>query len=341
MPAHPALPARRLLPLTAAVALALAGCAGAPSPAADGDSNAATAPATAAATPVDLTNCDEQVAISSPPKRAVTLNQGATEVALALGLQDQMAGTAYLDDAVPQQWKSAYDAVPVLAKEYPSKEQFLAATPDFAYASYQSAFSEKTIGTRAELAQEGVQTYLSPFGCKEAGDAQKATFEKAWGEVEDVAKIFGVDQRAKDLVQEQTTQLETLRSQAAAKGKTIFWFDSGDKTPLAGGATGGPALIMEAIGATNAFADIEKGWGEVTWEKVVAANPDVIVLADANWSTAQSKIDYLKADPVLKNLDAVRAQRFVTVPFSESTPGVRLVDGARTVAQEIAALPAT
>lgn len=39
---------------------------------------------------------------------------------LALGLEDQLAGTAYLDDAVPPKWKRAYDEVPVLSKEYPT-----------------------------------------------------------------------------------------------------------------------------------------------------------------------------------------------------------------------------
>ena len=34
------------------------------------------------------------------PTRAVTVNQHATEVMLALGLEDSMVGTAYLDDEI-------------------------------------------------------------------------------------------------------------------------------------------------------------------------------------------------------------------------------------------------
>lgn len=72
-----------------------------------------------------------------PPQ--FTLNQGATEVALAFGVEDQLAGTAYLDDSVPQKWRAAYDSVPVLSKEYPKREELLAAQPDFVYGSYASA----------------------------------------------------------------------------------------------------------------------------------------------------------------------------------------------------------
>ena len=48
------------------------------------------------------------------------MNQPATEIMLALGLQDRMIGTAYLDDAILPAYADAYATVPVLAKEYPS-----------------------------------------------------------------------------------------------------------------------------------------------------------------------------------------------------------------------------
>jgi iron complex transport system substrate-binding protein len=53
--------------------------------------------------PYTYTNCDVSSTIDSPPQRAVTLNQGTTEIMLALGLADSMAGTAYLDDEVSEQ----------------------------------------------------------------------------------------------------------------------------------------------------------------------------------------------------------------------------------------------
>jgi ABC-type Fe3+-hydroxamate transport system substrate-binding protein len=50
--------------------------------------------------PIGVTNCGESSWVNATPTRAVTLNQGATEVLLALNLTDRMVGTAYLDDAI-------------------------------------------------------------------------------------------------------------------------------------------------------------------------------------------------------------------------------------------------
>src|SRR3546814_11501792 len=84
-----------------------------------------------------------------------TLNQGATEVVLALGLEDQLAGTAYLDDAVPEKWREAYESVPVLSAEYPTADDLVQADPDLLYASYGSAFQTKIAGTQEPLEQDG------------------------------------------------------------------------------------------------------------------------------------------------------------------------------------------
>jgi len=309
----------------------LAGCADAPAaeekPVADGGHF-----------PVEVTSCGFTSTLNAPPERAVTLNQGATEVVLALDLADRLVGTAYLDDEVPQKWRTAYESVPVLSEQYPSREALLKAAPDFAYASYGSAFDRKAVGSREELADSGIASYTSPFGCGEEGERPETTFESVWREVDAVADAFGVPERATALREAQQRQLEELAASAAGEGVDVFWYDSGEKSAFTGAGGGGPQLVLDAVGATNLFAHVEGGWADVSWEKVVESDPDVIVLADAAWSTAADKIAYLEGDPVLGQLRAVREQRYVTIPFSESTPGVRLVDGAVSVAEQLEAL---
>lgn len=320
---------RSLFASAVAAGLLLTGCVGAPT---DSGSPAAS---DAAYSPVTLTNCGVDVTFNAPPKAAVTLNQGATEVMLALGLQDSMVGTAYLDDAISERWKDAYDKIPVLSgAEYPSKEKLLEAKPDFAYASYGSAFTAKSLGERPELLTEGIHTYVSPFGCPKDVESAPATMESAWSEATDVAKIFGVEDRATALIEEQKGDLAKLKEQAAGKGKKVFWFDSGDENAFAGTGGGGPQLILDSIGATNVFADLDGGWKEISWEKVVETDPDVIVLAEASWSTVEEKKQRLESDPVLSEMKAVKNKAYVTIMFSESTPGIRLVDGAKNVAEQ-------
>ncbi|WP_433410420.1 ABC transporter substrate-binding protein [Saccharomonospora azurea] len=328
------MPSRRVLP---ALALSIASllpsaCVGAPD-----DADAETAASTAEY-PVEISSCGVTTTVDAPPTSAVTLNQGATEVVLALGAADQLVGTAYLDDAVPDRWQAAYESVPVLSEQYPDHETVMAAEPDFVYASYLSAFDSEAAGDRATLHELGAATYVSPFGCGTGASTRDITFDTVWQEIADVATVFGVPERADRLREEQARQLDALRREAAGEGIEVFWFDSGVKTAFAGAGDGGPQLVLDAIGATNVFADVEGGWADVSWEDVVVADPEVIVLADAAWSTAEDKIALLQRDEVLSQLDAVRHERFVTIPFSESTPGVRLVEGATSVAEQIRAL---
>lgn len=325
-------PARHFVPAvaaSAATALLLAACAGAPDQPSD--------PAAAGAGyPVTISNCGVERTVTDRPSRVVTLNQGATEVVLALGLETQLAGTAYLDDAVPAAWQAAYDSVPVLSAEYPSKERLLEAEADFVYASYASAFDDQVAGSRDELADRGIGSYLSPFFCDR--DPADPSFETVWTEVTEVATALGHPQRAEALIAEQRRELASLAAADSGGGTEVVWLDAVDKAPSVGAGDGGPQLVMDAVGASNAFADLAGNWAEVSWEKVLAADPDVIVLSDAAWSRAADKKAHLLGDPVLKNLRAVREHRFVVLPFSETTPGVRLVDGAGTLADALEAM---
>lgn len=320
----------RFLPALAALPLLLAACTGAPEAEDQGPA--------AAGFPVEARSCGFTSTITAPPERAVTMNQGATEVMLALDLSDRMAGTAYLDDAVPEKWQRAYDGVKVLSAEYPDNETLLAAKPDFVYASYASAFGAEAAGAQDELTKLGIGSFLSLFGCGENKPDTDVSFASVWDEIEVVADVFGVPERADALEDAQQAQLDTLAEQKPGAGLDVFWFDSGDKTAFAGAGEGGPQLILDAVGATNVFADVEGGWADVSWERVVKTDPDVIVLADASWSTAKDKIAMLEKDPVLKNLRAVKGRRYVVVPFSESTPGVRLADGAVSAGTQLADL---
>jgi iron complex transport system substrate-binding protein len=335
----------RAASLLAAVSAAATLCAACGSSSASSGTTQAAAAAsttstTAQSTAATITNCGVKVHVASPPKHAISLNQGATELMLTLGLQKRMAGTAYLDDSVLPSLKKAYDSVPVLSKEYPSAEKFLAARPDFAIASYASAFAAKGgVGTRSSLAKLGVTTYIMPDGCPNAGSSSTSwTFADDFSEIRQIGALFGVQNRAAQVI---TSQKAALRSAAAGmpgKGLRILWWDSEDKAPFIGACCGGPALIMKAVGATNVFGHVKGDWQNINWESALKTDPNVIVLVNASWDTLKSKENYIAHDPALQALPAVRHKRFVVIPFSDSTPGVRNVDAVEKLAAGLRAL---
>ena len=334
---------RGALALLAAVLLAACGAAaGSPQAGSPATTHAATAPA-ATTSPAALANCGAEVDVGGPPSRAVTMNQGATEVLLALGLEDRMIGTAYLDGTVAPAFADAYAAVPVLAAEYPSHEVLLAQQPDFVYASYASAFEPEAAGTRASLGSLGIGSYLSPFGCADTAQRpDRVSLDEVFAEIADIGRVFGVPERAEALIAAQRVALASATADVpSGKGPNVLWWDSETTAPFVGTCCGGPAMILDAVGARNVFADVEGSWANVNWEQAVAADPDVVVLVDATWDTAAAKLAYASKSRALRDLRAFREHRVVVLPFSDTTPGVRVVTGIQLLADRLRQLGLT
>ena len=271
--------------------------------------------------PYTVSNCGVQTTYQAPPRRAVTMNQHVTEVMLALGLEKSLVGTAYLDDRVLPAYKKAYDTVPVLAKEYPSKEALLAADPDFVYGGYASAFDAKAGRGRDDLKAAGIGTRLNTEYCP-SGASSLTDLHR---EVDEVARTFGVPERGREwTAQARRTVAATERRLKDVPPVSVFVYDSGDKTAFTAGGTGiGNELITRA-GGRNVFADLAKPFGDATWEQVVARRPDVIVIYDYGSTTVEQKKKRLLEDPALRDVPAIRNQRFAVMPLSDTVLGVRV-----------------
>jgi len=291
---------------------------------------------TPATFPVTLTNCGLEISVAAPPQRAVAMNQSAVEIMLALGLQDQMVGTAYLDDAILPEFSAAYAQIPALAEEYPSQEVLFAAEPDFVYGGFGSAFAEEAAGPRPELIELGITPYVSPAHCDDTSlRPEKAAMETVYGEIRDIGRIFGVPERAEALIAGMEADLAEVQAGVAGVEKPlrVLWFDSGVDEALIGAGSGVPHLIMELAGAENVFADIPGAWETISWEEIVARDADAIVLIDAGWSTAAEKKALLTGAPAYASLTAIKQDRFITIPFSHAAAGIRNAAAVRLVAE--------
>ncbi|MFJ3585301.1 ABC transporter substrate-binding protein [Streptomyces sp. NPDC090127] len=304
---------RTLLPAVALVPL-LAACA---APAKQAAPSAKTAPGF----PYTVSNCGVKTTFKAPPKRAVTMNQHVTEVMLALGLEKSLVGTAYLDDRILPAYKKAYDAVPVLAKEYPSKEVLLAADPDFVYGGYASAFDATAGRGRDGLKKAGIDSRLNMEYCPTGASSLADLYQ----EVDEVARTFGVAERGtRWTAGAKNTVAATERRLKGVAPVSVFVYDSGDKTAFTAGGKGiGNELITRA-GGRNVFADLDKAFGDAAWEQVVARKPDVIVIYDYGSTTVEQKKKRLLEDPALKDVPAIRNKRFAVMPLSDAVLGVRV-----------------
>jgi iron complex transport system substrate-binding protein len=315
--------------LAAAAILLLAGCSAASAHPAATDSPTSDKP-------VVIQNCDTRVTFATAPKRVVSVKSTSTEILLALGLGDRIVGTAFQDGPVPSKWQAQAAGLHKISDFMPSEEALLALEPDMVYSGWESAFAADQAGTRAELTALGVGTYVQPAACRTTAAPAKLTFADVFAELKQVGSIFRVDAAADRLVAQQKAELATVRK--SSKGLTALWYSSGTDTPYVGAGTGAPELVMETVGLKNVAADVKQTWSSLGWESIVADDPDVIILIDASWNTAASKIASLEANPATAQLSAVKNHRYITLPFPASEAGVRTVDAAVSVSKQLKAL---
>jgi iron complex transport system substrate-binding protein len=310
-------PALLLVPV-----LLLAGCA-APAPAASPEPSAVT-----------VENCGTAVTFASPPQRVVTIKSTSTEMMLALGVGDRIVATAFQDGPVPDAWAADAAGLTEISDFMPSEEAVLALEPDLVYSGWESAFAADATGERPELAALGVNSYVQPAACRSAGVPPKLTFDEVFREIQEAADIFGVS--ADDLLESQREELAAIIPDG--RGLTALWYSSGDDIPYVGAGLGAPQLVLETAGLTNIAADIDMTWSTYGWESIVAADPDVIVLIDADWNTADSKVALLESNPATAALSAVQHHRYIVLPFPAGEAGVRTVSAATSVAAQLAEL---
>lgn len=307
--------------LLLAIPLLLAGCAATPAPAASPSA-------------VSVTNCGFDVSVSQPPERIVTIKSTSTELVLALGLGDRIVGQAFPDGPVPATLPQV--DVPVISDFAPSEEAVLELEPDFVFGGWESNFTAEAAGERAELRDLGIATYVSPAACKGEFQPASLSFDDLFGYIVEAGDLLGAPDEAAALVAEQEQQLKDIEQDD--RGLTALWWSSGTDTPYVGAGIGAPQLIMNTVGLTNIAGDVDDTWTSFSVEAIIAANPDVIVLIDASWNTADSKKAYLASNPATAALPAVVSQRYLVVPFAAGEAGVRTVDAATDLASQLAEL---
>jgi iron complex transport system substrate-binding protein len=261
-------------------------------------------------------NCGEEWS-AVQPSRIVALNQHAADLVLALGAGPALVGVAYLDDTEAGQRPSAYFGVPVIARQYPASEVLYAAKPDLVIGGFATAIGDG-VTSRSGLARNGVGSYLLESACN---GHSLDYFAHVRNDLLTLGKLLYQQQKAQALIDSMEKDIASARVLAGAdKPLSVFYLDSEVKGLDSEGRRGFVTPLLAAVGARNVFADINLYRVTVNSETLLASDPDVILLADADWSPASRKRYLLTHDPVLSQLRAVRENRMIDIPFTHLLP---------------------
>ena len=265
-----------------------------------------------------------EVSVTSPRKRAVTLSQFMTEMLLALGLENQMVATALLDNPILPEFEEAYNKIPILEikeSHAVSKEAFIATGADFV-SGWDSSISEQTTGSAEEL----IAKDIAPFMAKAYG--ADATIETVYEDFELLGRLFNVEDKAQEVITKMkndikavTDKVGTIKEEDRVK---VMVCDSGVNDVMVVGS-GLANNLIEMAGGKNVFGeDATKPYIHVSWESIVAENPEVILVTDYIASeSVENKINALKSHPALQDVPAIKNNKIYAVGLADLSPGVR------------------
>ena len=302
-----------------ALAVLLAACSSSAQPA--GSSTVGSSPVPTAATgssarawfPLQLRD-DEGTRVSIPaePRQIVSLTPGTTEILFALGIGDRVVATDSASDYPPA-------AVPL---------------PDVA--AFGSVDAEKIVGIHADLVVAGGNGYTPPDGVAQLRSlgipvlvVYAASVDGVADDVELVGRAVGRSAQAAELAGSMRTEVAALGAAVRdlATPRTFYEVDASNEIY-------GPAdhsFLAEMVGLAGG-APITSGSPDIfqiSLERLVAADPEVIVLGDAAYGVAA---DQVAQRPGWGGMTAVRTGAVRVADDKLITrPGPRLGQGLRSL----------
>lgn len=140
------------------------------------------------------------ISFGKAPQRAVSASQFTTEILLAIGAEEQVAGTAFMDNEILPELKEKYEKIPVLSSKYPSKEVFYSVNPDFV-TGWKSLSMPNNLGIVEELNENGVEVFFMK-------SLESNNIDDVLDDILEFGRIFDKENNAQKIVARMKEDLE-------------------------------------------------------------------------------------------------------------------------------------
>jgi len=262
---------------------------------------------------------------SQVPQRIVSLSSPATEMLLALGLEESIAGYAMQDNEIPEQYKAAFDSLYCITQDWTvSKEMILALEPDFLMFWNGSADYDYEF-----LNANGISTYTM------TSDINGAKIESVYEDFTNMGKIFGKEDRAAEIIAAMKAKIDPVAVRTKDLTPVSVAYVDAYSTEEAV-FTAGNALVADIFrtaGAENVMNHTDDPWMQVSWEEMAAADPEWILIGVYEGvEDADYWIAFLEKHPAMKETSAVKEDRYIVVGLADLTVGERIADTVGSLA---------
>jgi iron complex transport system substrate-binding protein len=319
-----------LFTLVAALAISLAACGGdddnasatatvTPSAAASGPffDCAATHPATtldASGFPVTVTDgTGVSVTLAAPPAKIASLDAAHTEVLYAIGAANQVAAVDNYSDC-----PAAASSLPKVDSFNISLEAITAQNPDLVVLGF--------------TAQPDIVAGLQGAGIKVLTLPSPSSINGVYDDIELLGRVTGHPGDADTLVTSMSHEVEDVGTRVSGKTPPNVYHEV-DNTYYSAGPDSFIDDLYKTLGAKNIAQSSGEAYPQLSAEAIIAANPDIIILADEDSGESATTV---AARPGWSVIKAVQEHRVYAVdPNIVSRPGPRLVDALRALESDL------
>ena len=254
-------------------------------------------------------NDSAQVRSATGP-RVVSLHDVTTEMVVALGATSTFVGVADPVDTT-EDVQRQIAGIPRVA----GLESVLAVRPDVVLGL--DVVEERDPELVARLRERGIDVYL----------ANPATLDDVYAATRGVAARVGAP--ADRVIANVRARADRAAVPLPSRPVRVFVYDCCDPPFTAGGKTVLTDVITRA-GGRNLFADLDADWTHVSWETVVAREPELVVIHTYKYDGQGDVADKRRALAAIPSLAKLPA---VGIPLGWSLGGLRSVDGLERLHQ--------
>lgn len=286
--------------------------------------------------------------------RIVSLIASATEIVCALGFEEQLVGRSHECDYPPSVTRLPVCTTPkfdVEGTSYEIDQRVKAILQEGlsvyrVYADVLERLAPDVIVTQSQCEVCAVSLKdVEEAVCQLVGSRPRIvslepnTLADVWTDVRRVADALGAPERGAALVAALEARMSAIttraREQVAQTARPtvacIEWIE-----PLMAAGNWVPELV-ERAGGVNLFGEHGKHSPWMTFDELVARDPDVIVVLPCGWDIARSRkeLPLLTARPGWSSLRAVRTGRVFLADGNQyfNRPGPRLVESLEIFAE--------
>ena len=334
---------RKLLVPIAAMALALTACG---TSAAERAAQSANASATASpgidqqgGFPAEVDSCGEKLHFDAAPKKVLILNGTDLPDLDALGVVDKLslrAGDKNFGTG-QEELQAKYNAIQAVASSEIETGGVKVSTEVVLENKVDLVIGYEEGVDREALKKAGVQLYSPAAFCPNYS-VKHATWDLIDTEVNNLASIFGVQDKAASVIEKRKADVDALDAKGKAAGATgiALYITPGQSNFYAYGTSSMVQPIFEANGLKNSYEDNTTRVFDGSMEDLLKRNPDWIVLLSLE-ATKEQTLEAFKGFNGVDRLKAVTNNQVVVLPFSLTDPPTTLsVEGASQLSQEIA-----